>query len=449
MRGNKMKTLNITALAVMIISVCYATGHAKSQNEDKCIDCHKTENIGLYEQWKNSKHGEAGIGCLECHGANTGDVDGFAHEGELIATLVTPKDCAKCHEEEAEQTMNSYHAHAGEILESGDAFLAHVAGGHPVAIVGCESCHGNKIKIDPTSPNKLAKESWPNSGIGRINPDGSKGACNACHSRHSFSSELARRPENCGKCHLGPDHPQKEIYEESKHGIAYRMYEDQMNMDRDDWVLGKDYYQAPTCATCHLSATINQQVNHDVGLRISWTLRPPISKFKENWQAKRNSMKDVCQSCHQKEFVNGHYYQYDALVLLYNEKFAAPAKKIYEMIQAKGLLENKASFSNEFEWQYWELWHHEGRRARMGASMMAPDYAWWHGIYDVAHNFYFKFLPTANELGDQEVKIYIKKLLAEDEMHTWLSKDTDELKKAIRSGKLQEVYKNLFNGTIK
>lgn len=442
-----MKIVNSFIIVVIVILSSFNICFSKNQNDDddNCIACHKTQNIGLYEQWKNSKHGEAGIVCLDCHGANAGDVDGFEHEGELIATLVTPKDCAKCHEEEAEQTMNSYHAHAGEILESGDAFLAHVAGGHPVAIVGCESCHGNKIKIDPNSPNKLAKESWPNSGIGRINPDGSKGSCNACHSRHSFTSEMARRPENCGKCHLGPDHPQKEIYEESKHGIAYRMYADEMNMDSDDWVLGKDYYQAPTCATCHMSATTNQPLNHDVGLRISWTLRPPISKFKDDWQTKRNNMKDVCQACHQKEFVKGHYYQYDALVYLYNVKFAAPAQKIYEMIQAKGLLENKASFSNELDWEYWELWHHEGRRARMGASMMAPDYAWWHGIYDVAHNFYFKFLPTAKEVGDKEVKTYINKLLEEDPMHTWLSKDTNELKKAIRSGKLQEVYKGLFD----
>ncbi len=444
-----MKAANLMAFIFVIIFVCNETCYSQIQlidvDEDNCITCHKNENLGLFKQWKNSKHGEAGISCLDCHEADKGDADGFEHEGELIATLVTPKDCGNCHEEEAVQTMNSYHAHAGEILESADAFLAHVAGGHPASIAGCESCHGNKVIIDPESPNKLSLKSWPNSGIGRLNPDGSKGSCNACHSRHSFSIELARRPENCGKCHLGPDHPQKEIYEESKHGIAYRMYKDEMNMDRDEWILGKDYYQAPTCATCHMSATIKQKVTHDVGARISWTLRPPISKFKDNWQTKRDNMKDVCQSCHQKSFVNGHYYQYDALVRLYNEKFAKPATDIYKMIKAKNLLKNKASFSNELDWQYWELWHHEGRRARMGAAMMAPDYTWWHGIYDVAHNFYFKFLPSATEIGDDEVKMYIKNLLEEDPMHNWLSKDTDELKKAIRSGKLQEVYKNLFN----
>lgn len=67
----------------------------------------------------------------------------------------------------------------------------------------------------------LDPATWPNTGIGRINPDGSLGACSACHQRHEFEMVQARRPEACGKCHLGPDHPQKEIYEESKHGINF------------------------------------------------------------------------------------------------------------------------------------------------------------------------------------------------------------------------------------
>ena len=67
----------------------------------------------------------------------------------------------------------------------------------------------------------LDPATWPNTGIGRINPDGSEGACTACHARHQFSAEQARHPENCGRCHMGPDHPQKEIYEESKHGASF------------------------------------------------------------------------------------------------------------------------------------------------------------------------------------------------------------------------------------
>ena len=29
------------------------------------------------------------------------------------------------------------------------------------------------------------------------------------------------------------------------------------------------------------------------------------------------------------------------------------------------------------------LWHHTGRRARQGAAMNAPDYAHWHGFFQV------------------------------------------------------------------
>lgn len=441
----KMGSLGVFLMAVFLLANWGYAKEGKTHVAKNCEECHKIENLGLYNQWKHSAHGNNDVSCLDCHQAQKGDVDAFKHEGALIATLVTPKDCSKCHPDEAEQTMHSYHAKAGEILESKDAFLAHVAGGHPIAIVGCESCHGAKIKIDPNAPNKLAKESWPNSGIGRLNPDGSKGSCNACHSRHSFSKEQARQPENCGKCHLGPDHPQKEIYDESKHGIAYRAFREKLHMDRDSWIVGEDYFEAPTCATCHMSATQNQPLNHDVGLRISWTLRPPVSKHKDDWRAKRGRMRDVCMSCHQGNFVDGHYYQYDALVELYNEKFAKPATEIYNMLKKKGLLERKAAFTNEIDWQYWELWHHEGRRARMGTAMMGPDYAWWHGIYDVAHNFYFEFLPTAKEYHDKEVNAYIDNLLTKDEMHNWLNKNTDELKKAIRSGELQKVYKGLFD----
>ncbi len=409
-----------------------------------CLSCHREQNRGLYQQWQQSAHGANDVGCIDCHGAAAEDPDAFEHHGSFVATLVTPNDCAVCHEKEAQETMDSYHAHAGEILDSGDAYLAHVTAGYPVVIVGCEACHGARVKIDPQAANKLSSQTWPNSGIGRINPDGSKGACNACHSRHSFSKYQARQPENCGKCHLGPDHPQKEIFEASKHGIAYRGFRESLNMDRDSWVVGDDYYAAPTCATCHMSATADQAVSHDVGDRISWTLRPPMAKPKNDAAKKRTAMQQVCLSCHQQSFVDGHYYQFDALVKLYNQKFARPATEIMIMIKDKELLENPASFANEIEWDYYELWHHQGRRARMGAAMMAPDYAWWHGMYEVAHSFYFTFLPKARAFGDPQINGYIDELLTDDPMHAWLNSSTADIKSAIRDGSFQKIYYQLF-----
>ena len=436
-------TLTMT-LFLCLSLITNAAAVTDAETAGKCMTCHKEKSPGLYKQWYMSQHAVHKVTCIDCHGANRSDPDAFMHEGGRIATLVTPKDCGRCHTDEALQVENSYHAKAGQILESNDAYLAHVAAGEPVAIIGCESCHGSKVQIDANSPNKLSKMSWPNSGIGRLNPDGSMGSCNACHTRHSFSKAQARQPEACSKCHLGPDHPQREIYEESKHGNTYYTNIGKMNLDSDSWIVGKDYAAAPTCATCHMSATVDMKLTHDVGRRISWTLRPPVSKHKEDWQTKRENMKKVCVACHGSAFASGHFYQYDAVVRLYNEKFAKPAGEIMKIVRKNKLLENPASFSNDIEWTYWELWHHEGRRARHGASMMGPDYTWWHGMYEVAKHFYFKLLPEARAFGNAELDAYIDNLIATDPMHSWLSNETDKLKGDIRSGAMQKIYQNMF-----
>jgi hydroxylamine dehydrogenase len=409
----------------------------------KCMTCHKEKSLGLYNQWYKSEHAKHNVTCIDCHKAEAGDPDGYMHEGALIATLVTPLDCGRCHKKEAEEVGSSYHAHAGEILQSNDAYLAHAAGGAPVAIAGCESCHGTKVKIDPNSPNKLDRLSWPNSGIGRINPDGSKGSCTACHTRHAFSVKQARQPESCGKCHLGPDHPQKEVYEESKHGNAYFTQVDEMNLKSDRWVVGQDYFEAPTCATCHLSATAKQPITHDVGERISWTLRPPVSKMKENWEVKRSNMQDVCLACHGQGFVDGHYAQLDGLVNLYNDKFAKPGLALYKKAKEKKLGDGTAAFSNKYEWIWWEIWHHEGRRARHGAAMMGPDYTWWHGIYEVAQHFYFKYIPELRKFHDPEIDKMIDDMLA-DPYHEWLNRPTADIKADIDSGKMAEMYEDMY-----
>ncbi|MBD3257878.1 hydroxylamine oxidoreductase [candidate division GN15 bacterium] len=440
-----MKLLLImTSVLVIVLTSGVAAQNNNSEVAGRCITCHKEKSPGLYRQWYESQHAVHKVGCIDCHGARSGEPDAFEHYDGLIATLVTPKDCGACHQKEAEEVSTSYHASAGQILESADAYLAHVAAGDPVAILGCESCHGANVQIDPAQPNRLSKESWPNSGIGRINPDGSLGSCNACHTRHAFSKAQARQPEACSKCHLGPDHPQKEVYEESKHGNTYYTNVDKMNLEADSWVVGDDYYVAPTCATCHMSAAPGLALSHDVGLRIGWTLRPPVSKRKDNWQTKTANMKKVCVSCHGQSFADGHYYQFDATVRLYNEKFAKPATDLMKIVRDKNLLENPASFSNKIEWTYWELWHHEGRRARHGAAMMGPDYTWWHGMYEVAQHFYFKLVPEARKLHDADVDAFLDDLFENDPMHAWVYQKTDKLKKDIQSGAMQQVYERFY-----
>lgn len=390
----------------------------------ECADCHAEETAGIYQQWGSSKHYRAHVGCYECHRAEAGEPDAFDHMGYTISIIVSPKDCARCHENEEREFSESHHAKAGLILGSLDNFLADVVegdtnffGGSALAVTGCQQCHGGVVEV--VDDGALAPAGWPNSGMGRLNPDGSIGACTACHQRHAFSAEQARRPENCGKCHLGPDHPQMEIYEESKHGIAYRAHQDNLAMERAKWVLGEDYTAAPTCATCHMSAVRTADgdlipVTHDVGLRISWNNRPPASirpeisdaklglekMAKVTWQQRRANMVQVCTVCHTSAYVDGFYTQYDGLIELYNRKFAQPGIEIMNLLKDNGLI-TPIAFDEPVEWTWWEIWHHEGRRARHGASMMAPDYTHWHGLYEVAKHWYTDLIPAWQAIADQ------------------------------------------------
>jgi len=390
-----------------------------SEQTKECIDCHKRESLALYQQWGDSKHYRGNIGCYECHRAEKGDADALRHYDHLISVIVSPKDCARCHSREVEEFLGSHHSKAGRILGSLDNVLAEVVEGNrglvtegfpdgvsAAAVSGCWQCHGSQVKVLPGG--KLDAATWPNTGIGRLNPDGTEGSCAACHARHSFSAAQARHPDTCGKCHMGPDHPQKEIYEESKHGIAFFSNQDKMNLDSNKWIVGEDYFAAPTCATCHMSATKTQPVTHDIGMRISWNNRPKVSIRPEvsdakmglpgkdvPWQTRRMNMQDVCINCHNSSWIDNFYIQYDGLVDLYNTKYAKPAMALYDA--AKPLMKPVA-FGNKIDFTFFELWHHEGRRARHAASMMGPDYTHWHGTYDLAKNFYSHFVPELEEL---------------------------------------------------
>ncbi len=430
-----------------------------------------TENPGLYWEWNNSQHGQNGVNCLDCHEAKEGDVDAFTHEGALISIVVTPKDCSKCHTTEFEEMDGSHHSKAGDILASLDNLLGEVVGGPAAVNAGCRQCHGGLLEFETEGKNKgrPLPGSWPNTGIGRMNPDGSKGACTACHGRHRFSREQARTPDTCGKCHVGPDHPQIEVYNESKHGIIYRAKVDEMNLESDKWIAGVDYSAAPTCATCHMSAGVNQPKTHNVGERISWTLRPPIStkmnlvKLEDGnefdvpegkevpkvgdeakgskvvevltWKDRRAKMESICFGCHATSVIEGHYKQFDDVVDLYNEKFAKPIAAAMNELKEKGYI-TPAPFDEQIEWTWWEIWHHEGRRGRHGAAMMGPDYTWWHGIYEVAKHTYFDWIPELKEVvhakdkNDKFAVALLEKHFKPLEGHDWyfngLSKESLE-----------------------
>jgi len=468
-------TLFLAALLAPLLAHAGFTLKEMSPQSAACAACHKKESQVIYEQWGGSKHFRGNVGCFECHTANEKDPDAYEHYGQFISTIVSPKDCARCHEKEVQEFNDSHHAKGGRILGSLDNTLAEVVEGNrgfktsafpegisAAAVNGCWQCHGSEVKT--LKSGRLDPATWPNTGIGRINPDGSEGSCTACHSRHAFSAAQARTPDTCGKCHMGPDHPQIEIYNESKHGIAYRANVDKMNLDNPKWIVGEDYSAAPTCATCHMSATRDQPVTHDVGMRISWNNRPEMSIRPEigdaklglpgkdvPWEKRRANMQNVCINCHNVNYVQAFYQQYDGLIDLYHAKYAEPGLALYKA--AKPLLSGP-QFSHPVDFTWYEIWHHEGRRARHGVSMMGPDITHWHGTYEVAKHFYSKYIPELQELAEKnkdsndaakkEAAAKLQKLLEDtlnSDNHKWYLGKMDPAEKARREAQVKEFQK--------
>jgi hypothetical protein len=451
-----------------------------SKTSKECVECHKEMNVNIYQQWGKSKHFRSNVGCYECHEAQSGDVDAINHEGYFISIIVSPKDCGKCHEKETDEFLNSHHSKAGRIMGSLDNVLAEVVEGNrgmktegfpdgvsAAAVNGCWQCHGSIVKV--IEDGRLDPATWPNTGMGRVNPDGTEGSCTACHQRHQFSVAQVRQPENCGKCHQGPDHPQLEIYILSKHGINYTANKEDMNLDSSKWVVGEDYFAAPTCATCHMSATPDMPVTHNVGLRIKWNNRPPrikqahetdkkwgLDSAKVTGDMRKANMVQVCIACHNDNFVEGFYKQYEAQLQLYDQKWAEPGEKLYK--KATEVLktvngQSYAKFAQSIDYTWFELWHHEGRIVRHAASMQGPDYTQWHGNYELAKHWYGKYIPevkkvikmgkNSENVKANELAVDLEQLLEEvtnNDDHKWSIGKEDPAAKAERM-KRQDEFK--------
>ena len=207
----------------------------------------------------------------------------------------------------------------------------------------------------------------------------SVGRCQKCHIRHEFSLEQARKPETCNNCHIGPDHPQWEIYQESAHGILYATMGSTWNWNAEAGNLTVNDFPAPTCALCHMSGFGTNGTTHDVGDRLSWYLFSSISQPRPNWEDNRSHMQSVCFECHNKNFITSLYTGADAATKQVNDWVTA-SNDLVAPLQNQGLI-NTANFDEPIDFTYFDLWHYWGRTTKFGTWMQGPDYTQWHGAY--------------------------------------------------------------------
>ncbi len=473
---------NIRAISLLFAAIIIALplAHLANANEtplseatQECINCHATYSPGIVEDWRSSRHAsttpaaglakpelerrvssesipenlaEVAVGCYECHGLNPdAHPDNFDHFGYAINIIVSPTDCATCHSDEAAQFAGTKKAHAVANLRDNPTYhslvdntvsIKEFRDGHLAAREAtfnawretCYGCHGTPVEVVGTRTLETdfgemevpLLNGWPNQGVGRENPDGSVGACSACHPRHSFDIAIARQPHTCSQCHLVPDLPAWNVYRESKHGNIYHSVRTEYDWDQVPWTVGTDF-RAPTCATCHNALLVSPENDviversHDFGARL-WVRifgliyshpqpdtgatylienadgQPLPTTFdgafateflisQEEQQARRTTMKTVCTACHGPSWADGFFAKLDT-TLVETDSMVATATRMMQAAWNDGLADPANPFDETLEHKWIKQWLFYANSVRYGSAMSGPDYAtfkngWW------------------------------------------------------------------------
>jgi hypothetical protein len=346
----------------------------------KCAECHRNSQYSIVHEFEMSRHAQKGVTCLDCHQVQPGQT-AANHNGFVITTGITPANCRVCHPAVYDQFVRSRHAAPSWVAVAGNQEFS------PEVIAQMETLHPGSMKRPPHPLTKLEGASSAKSGciachaIGKPNADGSIGNCTYCHTRHTSSVAVARLPSTCGQCHLGPDHSQIEIYEQSKHGVMFAAQQNLLNLDAPpDSLTTKDMF-IPTCATCHMSGLNGRGVTHDPSERLSYNLFAEVTQPRPNAERAQAKMKDICLQCHTPPLVDRIYREGAEVVAATNEKVLA-ARAVMDGLKAEGLLAPEA-FSQRIQFTYFDLWHYYGRTAKHAAFMGGADYVQWHGNYPI------------------------------------------------------------------
>ncbi len=444
-----------------------------SSATQQCLDCHTTYHPGIVEDWKKSRHAlmtpeqamaasalsrkvsgtsvpvatrPVAVGCAECHTQSPkSHADTFSHNGFDVHAVVTPEDCATCHSQERDQYAKNIMAHAWKNLAENSLYqsLMQSITGNPVRKSGriafsppdaltnaetCFYCHGTRLTVTgfekrDTDAGELefpVIDGWPNQGVGRINPDGSKGACTSCHNRHAFSMETARKPYTCKECHSGPDVPAFKVYETSKHGTIAASRQTSWNFQATPWTVGKDF-TAPTCAACHISLLTNTdgdvivQRTHQMNDRLSTRIfgliyahrQPknpdttpirnsaglglptdfdgtPASQYligDAEFGSRQKTLQAVCLSCHSTSWVKGHWQRLENTIQTTNAATRTATdimRDIWKKGHASGLDRGANPFDESIEKIWAATWLFDANNSRFASAMAGGgDY----GVY--------------------------------------------------------------------
>ncbi len=391
-----------------------------------CLPCHAGLHPLIVQQFGGAAMGKAGtqnprviyplrqLTCANCHGTDHDVI--MASKGRVPETI-----CGGCHaaiyQEHVVDAGHSYGPGPGGL---GINWERNIGVPHykemprKVMEMGCDVCHSQAGASDDKYWSDQEQKYVDTSSLPYRN------GCIACHTRHAFNLTEARKPEACHTCHMGPDHPNYECYESSKHGSIYSA-----RGAGWDWTVPLDQakYETPTCAYCHMlyvDSTGTRRASHNMTRKIIWGMGVQAASGQiadlviqpEN-RAKRNEMVKVCLICHSEDrareylrSADAHKLAGDALVVeargilagLYKDGLVRPGRgqasagllpgPRFSAIELPGGIAQHSPTSLYYdvtpvEREYFDLFFFSALKSYKGAFHMSPDYAWWYGYADV------------------------------------------------------------------
>lgn len=411
----------IRSFRIALITLVSGVSALQVASAQVCVDCHKKITPNIVVDWQNSKHSQNGIDCSGCHGDKHKTAQDVAN-----VQIPTPETCAQCHEEKVAQYKKGKHAVAWAAMKAMPT--AHF---QPMAMMegmkGCGGCH--KIGVKSETEIKDLKKSGAGFGVA---------SCDACHTRHAFSTQEAKQPQACQTCHMGFDHPQWEMYSSSKHGVRSMLKQIKTLPESTP---------APTCQTCHM-----QEGNHEV--RTAWgflAVRLPLPEDKqwaadrvtilqglgvldpsgkptsrldvvkaadvarltqEDWQKERDKMVKTCNQCHSVNFAKGELEKGDDMIRQADHLMAEAIRTIAGLYKDEVLPKPK-NYSSAFpdlltfhdaptviEQKLFVMFLEHRMRTFQGAFHANPDYSTWYGWSELQRD-YTEIKTLATELREQ------------------------------------------------
>lgn len=355
--------MNRSMLILIILTVGLSAG---AYAADPCLDCHEKTTPAAVAQWRGSAHAGS-VGCAECHGSNHDKI--VAGESRVEA-----KVCGRCHEQAYHQHVTSRH---GMGLHSGWGCTRAMDQRDPRE---CRFCHeeGSTLPKSVVHCARFLMQSSEMAEIGCNRCHQVESSCASCHTNHLTDLAPLRRSEICATCHMGPDHPQWEMWQTSRHGV--------LNSTAGEAV-------GPSCQRCHMP-----QGSHNVSFGITMTSGMDLLPEKER-KPRREEMLGVCRQCHAQGFAERELARNDA-VREQSTALVARAAEVIRTLNDRKLLEpspdsrpahplggkslvldNQMLYENlsRAERLFFKMKKYDQAKAIKGAYHQNPAYTHWYG----------------------------------------------------------------------